>query len=749
VLPKAASRQEQEQEIRGRCVEWIYWRTSSLALALGLIAPAQAQEALQAAPVQQEGLADIVVTAQRRTERLQDLPVAATALDAAALESKAVATLSDLQTATPSLSITDNGITQNINIRGIGLASDSPNVTAGVATYVDGLFQPPIVQANSFYDLGSVEVLRGPQGTLVGSNSTGGAIFINSRNPTFDAINGYGELAYGTFDAVAAEGAVNLPLASELAVRFAGFYRRRDSFYDDVGPFNNDAGKLDEKGGRASLLWEPGSFRALAKIHINDRDTGGYAYRPIEGSRFSAFRVGDIRTLSFDEVTGNRDKAFMASLELRQELANGIALRSISGYQNKRIANLYDVDASQAPVGADGDVSQDYSAREKQYSQEINIISPTDGRFDWILGGYFQRNDITVRIYEQQASFPTDITPDNQRTTTGIFAQGNYQLTPQLEIQLGGRYSTYKTTGSGTVAIGRGIPGFPAQGLVVSSLAGSHKDARVTGKAALNWKVDADNLLYGLVARGYKPGGFNSVNSEFDPEIVWSYELGWKSSFLNRRVRTQVSAFYNRYSNFQFNVVEPTTGFSGVENISTATLKGLEAQVQGRFGGFGFDASVAYLDSKLSEITFVNTRNLPAGNLGPQCPPGSPSSPPLCFNYQPFLQAIEGKSNLYSPKWTYNLGVDYELQLGAGTLTPRLNYAYVGSQFTYLGFSPVTDRIRGRDLLSGLITYRQDNWRVEAYATNLANEEYVSGQFGSNEFYGAPREYGLRVGVNF
>ncbi|WP_129791250.1 TonB-dependent receptor [Sphingosinicella sp. CPCC 101087] len=721
---------------------------SAAAIACAGLSPAFAQEAEQQA-AEEQGLAEIVVTAQRRTERLQDVPVSATALDAAALEQNAVATLSDLQTATPSLSITDNGITQNVNIRGIGLASDSPNVTAGVATYVDGLFQPPIVQANSFYDLASVEVLRGPQGTLVGSNSTGGAIFINSRNPDLGELGGYGEVAYGNYDMVAAEGAVNLPIAETVALRVAGFYRRRDSFYEDVGPFDNDAGELDEKGARATLLWEPGSFRAIAKVHINDRQTGGYAYRPIPGTTFAPFRVGDIRTLSFDEPTANRDRAFMTSLELRQELSSGIVLRSLTGYQYKRINNLYDVDASQAPLAAGGDVSQDYFAGERQYSQEINIISPTDGRFDWILGAYFQRNDIKVRIYELQGAFPTDITPDNQRTTTGIFAQGNYQLTPQLEAQLGARYSAYEATGTGSVTIGRGIPGFPPSGLVVADLTGSHEDARVTGKAALNWKPDEDNLLYALVARGYKPGGFNSATSEFDPEIVWSYEVGWKSSFLGRRLRTQISGFYNRYSNFQFNVVEPTTGFSGVENISTVTIKGIEAQVQGRFGGFGFDASIAYLDSELGSITFVNTRNLPPGTLGPQCPPGTPSSPPVCFDYNPFLQTIDGQPNLYAPEWTYNVGVDYEFDLGSATLTPRLNFSYVGPQFTYLGFSPVTDRIEGRHLLSALLTYRRDRWRVELFGTNLTNERYVSGQFGSNEFYGAPREYGVRLGLTF
>lgn len=720
-------------------------RLAATAIALCLAAPAMAQQAPQ-----EEGLGDIIVTAQRRTERLQDVPISATALDGAGLAAKAVTSLADLQTATPALSISDGGIIQNVNIRGIGLASDSPNVTAGVATYVDGLFQPPIVQANSFYDLAGIEVLRGPQGTLVGSNSTGGAIFINSRNPDLDGgVGGYAQAGYGNYDNVALEGALNLPMNEELGVRVAGFYRAHDSYFTDIGPFANKAGKLNEKGGRITLMWKPEGFQAIAKVQINDRDTGGYAYRPIPGALYGNYRVGDIRTLSFDALTGNRDLAFMASLELRKELAGGITLRSLSGYQNKRIKNLYDVDGSQAPLAAGGDVTQDYFAGEKQYSQEINIISPTDGPFDWILGGYFQRNDITVRIYEVQGGFPTDITPDNQRTTTGLFAQGNYEVSPGVEVQIGGRYSTYKATGSGEVRIGRGIPGFPPDGLPVSDLSGSHKDSRFTGKAAINWKVDGDNLLYGFVARGYKPGGFSSTTSEFDPETVTSYEIGWKSSFLDRKIRTQVNAFYNRYSNFQFNVVEPSTGFNGVENISSVTIKGFEAQMQARFGGLGLDGSVAYVDSKLASVTFVNTRNLPGGTLGPQCPVGTPSSPPVCFDYAPYIQTTGNGPNLYAPEWTYNIGVDYRIDLGGATLTPRVNLSYVGAQYTYLGYSPVSDRLPSRTLLSALLTLQLEQWRLEAYGTNLTNRRYVSGQFGSNEFYGAPREYGLRAAIDF
>ena len=264
-----------------------------LALAMALAAPASAQDAPGAEAGRNDAPPVIIVTAQRREEDLQDVPIAATALSGDQLADKAVERLADLQFAAPSVSITDQGLTQSVNLRGIGIASGSPAVANGVAQYIDGVFQPPIMTASSFYDIATIEVLRGPQGTLVGSNSTGGAIFINTRNPELDETSGYAEGHYGSFNAAGLEGAINLPLAQDLAVRVAGTTRWRDSYYTDIGRFSNEPGALDEQAVRIGLLWEPENFRALAKVEWIDKDTGGYAYRPIAGTTFANSRRGD------------------------------------------------------------------------------------------------------------------------------------------------------------------------------------------------------------------------------------------------------------------------------------------------------------------------------------------------------------------------------------------------------------------------------------------------------------------------
>jgi len=693
-------------------------------------------------------LEEVTVTAQKRTENLQDVPIAATAITGGQLEGKGVNRLSDLQFASPSLSITDRGETFAVNIRGIGLASNLPQASNGVALYVDGLFQPQIVTGVPFYDISTVEVLRGPQGTFVGNNSTGGAVFINSNDPNTDQLAGYGNFAYGNYGRTEAEGAVNVPISETFAVRAAGIYRDRDSFYTDVGPYNNQAGKLSETGGRLGFLWTPGRFRAQLKFQVHDRETGGFAYRPAEGTVFAPFRVGDERTLSYDAATSQQERSYQAALELNYDFENGVTLRSLSGYQRKRNEYLQDTDATQVPISPTGGFVVDYYARENKFSQEINLISPTGGAFNWILGGYYQTTDIVVD-YVQTSPPPTvGFYPRQENDVIGLFAHGRYRMTQDVELELGARYSSYDGSGTGLVIVGEGTPGFPPGGLPVSDLSGSHDDSRVTGKAGVNWYLDDSNLLYTFVARGYKPGGFNTLISGFDPETVWDYELGWKTTLAGGRLRAQAGLFFSDYQKFQFDVMEPSTGVTAVENIASATIKGIEVQVQGRFGGFGFDAGVGYVDSDLDGATFVDVTQLPPGQLGPQCPPGIPSSPPLCFDYAPYFISTDGGPNLYSPDWTFNLGAEYTIPLAKATLTPRLNYGYMGSQWTYLAYGPY-DRISSRGVLSGLLTLDLGQWYVEAYGTNLTNDIYITGRSGDNEFYGAPQEYGLRLGVSF
>lgn len=720
----------------------------------GAWAQNQSQTQPEAAPA--KGDEEIVVIiSQKRRENLQKVAVSAVVLTGGALEGKGVSRASDLQYAVPSLSFTDSGFTQNVNIRGVGLSANTPNVVNGVATYVDGVFQPPIVSTNSFYDIGSVEVLRGPQGTFVGSNSTGGAIFINSQSPKLGKQEGYLEASLGNYDFKGLEGAVNLPLTDTVAVRLAVNSRQHDAFFEDIGPNHNQVGRLDEQGARLGVLWKPtDAFQALFKVETDRLQNGGFAFTPLASQPYGAYRPAD-RTVDFDQAVFNNQKAAQDTLELKYQFDNGITLRSMSGYQDKAFNATDDYDATNAarytsylPVA----IEHNY-AREQIWTQEVNLISPTTGRFSWVIGAYYQRNKINSDYLFLSDGFPTEIDSLTLKKTTGVFAQATYKITPTLALDVGVRNSTYEAEGAGNVVIGAGIPGFPPDGVPVASVAGTEKDQRPTGKISLNWTPDANNLVYGFVARGYKSGGFSSPVDTFRPETVTDYEIGWKSSFADRRVNTQIGAFYYDYKDFQYNLVNPATGVANPGNISDATIMGVEASVQGRFGDLRVDGGLSLVSSEMGSVTFINLRAFarahPGASTAPQCPPGVPDTPNFCNNYAGFMLTTSGQPNLYSPELSFNLGVEYAFHIGDAILTPRLNYAYVGKQWTYIAYDPATDRIDAYGLWNALVTYHRDKFSVDLYATNLADKSYVTGQYVDNAFYGAPRQVGVKLRVSY
>lgn len=716
---------------------------STLAVVAGLALSPSAAFAQASSDAADAVLEELVVTAERRTVSLQQTSIAASALSSADLEKKSVENVSDLQRATPSLSIIEQGFNKSLNIRGIGLAVVSPAVVPGVATYRDGVFLPTqTTYGEPFFDIQSVEVLRGPQGTFVGQNSTGGGIFINSKSPTIgDGVNGDVSLGIGNYQNVLLRGAVNLPISDTLAARVAFNAEQKDSFYDNLGSSTVEPGRVNMSNLRLGLLWTPTeSLSVLFKTQYNKSSTDGYAYKPIPGTAFAALAPADPFTINFDRQDLRNDALYVrSSLQVDYTFANGVKLRSNTGLQYNDERIFYDTDATAASVLFQ---TQDYI--ERIATQDISLISPDDAALRWVVGAtYFKYTDyVDSTIY----------TPVNRvriyiylpKSSYGVFGAATYNLTPTLELQVGARYSADEMKFQGFTRITPG-PTLPANA--------SGDGDQWTGKVALNWKPNSDNLIYGFWAKGYKSGGANTNGVPFDPETVQDYEIGWKSTLLDGHLRTQLGAFYMKYDGFQAVTYDPTTTRTATTNATASTIKGFEAQAQLQFGGFGADASLAYVNSEMGTLTLVNTRLLPGGSatgLGVQCPAGVPSNPPLCFNYQPFTVTINGAANPYAPEWTGNVGMQYAFDLGDGTLTPRVDVAYIGSQWTSF-FQAPRDYLAARTVVNLQLTYERHDWTVQGYATNVADKRYISGQsaFGDNQFYGAPRQFGVRVTRRF
>lgn len=725
---------------------------------------APAAESAPAASAADRTVAEVVVTAQRRREDVQNVNIAVTALSGDALQEKRVMRALDLQTAAPGLTISRSGITDSFNIRGIGLASGSPQVTNGVATYIDGVFQPPIVSNGQFYDMAGAEVLRGPQGTLSGANSTGGAVYLTTHRPELGKLGGYATANYGNFNNAGVNAALNVPVGDNLAIRAAGLTNSHDAWFKDIGPAKNHPEKLDENDGRIQALFKSGGFQANLKFERVDRQTGGYALQPISTTiANNPYVVGRTNTpweVSYDSPVANHERASATVLEMKYQLNNGLTLRSVSAYQDKRLATLNESDATSLDRG-NSTLNQAAGAnnvRERELSHEINVISPDNGRFKYVMGAYFQNNKIDLHNWSStNGAFTTLPQPVTNKTLTGVFGQATYQLDDKFSIDAGLRYSHFNVDGSGAVyragagsTLAQVIASPPAGATVLAPQTGTESDSHTTGKISLNFKPNTSNLFYVFASSGYKNGGINPPGGTFAPETVQDYEAGWKSTMLDRHLRTQVGAFYMKYDNFQMDVINPLSGQSGVVNLANSTIKGFEASFQGKFDGLSIDGGVSYVDSATSALKLVNKWAIPAGVSFPQCSPAGVAGTvgAGCFNY--ITTSTSGGPNLYSPKLTWNLSASYRIEAGNGiSLTPRVGYSYVGSQWAYPTYQTSTDLIAAHGLVQANVTLEKDDWKIEAYGANLANKFYVAGQSGKNELYGAPREYGVRVSSRF
>ncbi len=702
-------------------------------------------------------LEEVVITAEKRSENMQTVPLAVSVLTADDLARKGVQDFRDLQNATPSLSVTEAGILTFMNIRGIGLTLQSPTVVSGVATYRDGLFSPsPIFMTENQFDLASVEVLRGPQGTFVGQNSTAGAVFLNSQNPALSAnASGYAGLHVGSYNEHGVTAAVNLPVSGTVAARIAINTESRDSYYTNIGSRAATPGSIDHKSVRLGLLWQPSeSFQLLWKTEANDARDGGYSFKPQPGGALGAVAPVDPFTLNFDRSDiHDNEGSVRSSVEARWKLQSGLTIKSLTGYQLGTQNFLTDTDATNLDLG--------YSFQrilDKVYSQELDVVSPDTGSFKWTVGGSYVRQDAHLDLHICADAVPLAgsgnvcphmdiwILTTNPKISTGAFAQGTLSLGRGLELQAGARFSHDSQSQEGALTL---TPSPPLPGAIPAD-SPHYDDNHVTGKVALNWTLNPHNFLYAFVANGFKSGGVNLPAGTFRAETVRTYEAGWKGTFADGHVRTQLGVFDMDYHYLQMNIVDPNSGTNAVGNADKSTVRGTEFQLQSRFGGLGADLNVAYLDSTTGGIRLIDVRSLPGGStsgLGPQCVPGQTVG---CFDYEPYKRNLAGQPTPYSPKVTANLGLEYRIPAGNGSLTPRLDVSHIAKQYSSLFAGPL-DTIPARTVGNVSLYWEKGNWLTTVSLRNVTDKTYVSGidDGSGNMWLGAPRTFQLSVRSQF
>ncbi len=700
---------------------------------------------------------DIVVTAERRSTSLQRTGVAATVLSGEDLVRKSIDSVEQLQFASPSLTVNTTGQGNNFNIRGIGKGEPGSAISVGVVTYRDGVATlPGYFQREPYYDIASVEVLRGPQGTFAGSNATGGAVFITEKNPDFQSIKGYALAQYGNYNNIRLQGAINLPMSDNAALRIAGNMDRRDTFLTVTGPWTGNSGDRRDYSGRASFLWQPSSnLRVLLKADYNNIEYGGIpGSRAYFGPATTPVRnTADPLLAESDAYLYGRDEFGRIVANISYTFDSGLVLRSISGFQRGTTAVNTDNDNTATPGTPTAPARQgNLKITEQVWSQEFNIVSPDTGPFTWVVGGFWQHDRIDIPV----GGLFEDVTPNtfvplnidtntvgvNPKTALAGFGQAGYELTDGLQVTLGARWSRTTSANRATAS----TPQIPTLILTQNDFTANK---RVDGKAAINWTINANNFVYAFVATGSKAGGLNGPNLggvppfAFDSENVTDYELGWKGTFLGGRLRTQLGGYYNIYKNFQVSIVDPRSpNISSVYNVAGDTkLYGIEFSMQGSIDAFTFDFASGISRTELGTFFAADPR-LAAAAAG--CNVNTGPVTVRCI-------AIGGRDQPYAPELTLSAGAQYAIPLGGdAVLTPRVDYSHTGAVWATL-FQNVSlgDRLPARDILNAQLTLTTGDWTIGAYTTNLTDEHYVGAINGTKRLAGAPRQYGVRASVSF
>jgi iron complex outermembrane receptor protein len=703
---------------------------------------AAAAAALPTAALAQEKLEEVIVTAERRAVDIQKTPLSVVALSGADLDSSTIQSTIDLQYRTTGFVFKTNTVLGQPYIRGVGSDIISAAADASVATFVDDVYQTRATASIvEFYDLDRVELIKGPQSTLFGRNVTGGAVRLFSKRPQPE-FQASGDLLYGNYDRVRLRGMVNVPLAGDKAIfRLSGISAQRDGYTENVFT-GRELDDEDFWSARAQLLLAPNEdLELLLMADYTDEDStrtlGNYPSTDCcvnLGILFGGVVPDDPRKVTHDVDDYVQAESSGGSAKITWD-TGPITLTSITAYRKTEFQEALDLDATNVPA-----VSNSPQEESKTFTQDIQIASNGDERFDWIAGVFyldeeaFQMLDIQLPIFSAYSQPAGDIDTE----AWAIYGQGSYDLTDQWRVTLGLRYSheeraqDFTQTISDPLGAVTGVPG-----TVVLANSDSDEWDSWTPKLGIEWFGSDDLMVYGSVAKGFKAGGLNSnaLQPAFDPESLWAYEIGLKSTVWDGRARFNIAAFWYDYSDIQLLTLAPdapTGAFPIVVNAAEATINGIEAELQAQItDGFSIDAAVTLLNAEYDEFVSID--------------PNRPTDDP----------DHEGDPLQQAPETSSNLGLQYDWEFGQGArLTARAEWRYVSEVF-FNAFSDPVVRQGGYSLFNARLGYQapDNRWYVALFGRNLGDKLYAQTRVrqdplvGNLNVWGAPRTYGIEIGA--
>ena len=741
--------------------------------ALAATAPAFAQDApapeenepITGTPVAADDEQNVVVTARRREENLQDVPIAVTAYSGAALERQGATDITDLSDTTPNVTIeTSRGSNTTLTafIRGVGQQDPVAGFEAGVGLYLDDVYlNRPQAAVLDIYDVERIEVLRGPQGTLYGRNTIGGAIkYVTRRLPDETNLNARVTLgSYNQFDTVVS---ANGRIAEGFRVGASAARLSRGGFGDNLNIPGVENYNKDLWAFRGTIEMEPTDAFSIRFTgdYSKDRSDPRNGHRLITSLLTGAPVLADVYdTRAGLNVPKQKIEAFGGAMHIDLKLGDDVTIRNIASYREDRTATPIDFDALPSQ---DVDVPAIYSNH--QFSNELQLLYE-GRRLNGVAGFYYlnaeARNIFDVVLATTGAligvpGFTASTFGEVHTKTWAAFADFTYDLSDQFHASLGGRYTSdrRRATVIRKNLIGGASPELGGAGVqlgaLTSNFTGDKTFKEFTPRASISFTPNDDNTIYASWSKGFKGGGFdprglstaapdlngNGVREAteifdyflFDPEKVTSYELGYKASLFDRRLRLGLAGFYADYKDVQVPgsvgaVINGVPTFVGVTtNAGKAAFKGIEAEIlatlfRGDDGSrLTFGGTLGYLDAGYDE--FIT--NIPAGYADNGTPnPAQTTARPV--------DVADFRRIQNTPKWTLSGTLDYSTRMAGGTvdINTTLSWRSLTNQFETP--SPFLDQ-PGYALWDGNLSWtsKDDRFTIGLHAKNILDKQYIT-----------------------
>jgi len=723
---------------------------------------AQTRESPAASASHPTTLDSIQVTARRRSESILDVPVAVSAFSEEQMKDLQANNIAGLQNAVPNINIVGSANTVNVFVRGIGQPDTLHTFDPGVGMYVDDVYYSRVNGALfSLFDIQQVEVLRGPQGTLYGKNSTGGAIKLTTKNP-FDNPDGSAEITIGNYGLLEGRFYAAQTLGERLAASLAGAKITNDGYVKDADTgkgYNDD----DSESLRLKLVYNATDHvratlsldtvrqdaaltigRPLAELRQNSLAPAGIiALRPADTGRWSR----RVRT-SFQNGEGLYMRHSGGALSLDWDINPHWTFKSITALRRLKTDSYVDIDGTEYELG---DVL--VAVNQHQRSQELQLHYDNGSHLHATFGAYYMKEntpshqqayaDDLFSLLGNRIAFLRDIDDDLDTTSTAVFSHLNWEFVPSWTLAAGLRYSRDRKDYWRTTSTFWGAP-FEALNETVA-FTGKASWTALTPSVSLQKAFSRNLMGYVSANRGFKSGGFNgrantvadTENARFDPEYVWTYELGIKGVSGNQRLRGSMAVFYSNYSDFQARVSQDVGTFP-VLNAAKLNIKGAELEASYGLGeSTTLSTQIGWMDARYER--FDDFR------LDPSWPGFDPN---VNHNHVPF-----------SPQWTARLALQHVFSLSdsGGNLTVGGDIALRAE--TWLTVDNWPDLRQDAYSISGLFAVwdsPQLTWQVRAGVRNLTDREYrASGtEFSSvgniqTAYYGLPRNWYLSLRYQF